>query len=77
MESPSEGVGESDGDGDGLDAQVLKHLDGRSLVLVDDDSFGVQHQDVHGEPFGGHPQWVTCVGRNKRLILDWSGGFYK
>lgn len=32
-------------------------LDG-SLVSIHHDALLIQHQDVHGQPLGGHPEWM-------------------
>lgn len=30
------------------------------FIGVNHDPLLIQHQDIHGQPFGGHPQWVVC-----------------
>lgn len=45
--------------------QTLKHLLDGEFVGVDHDALLVQHQDVHGQPFGGHPQWVVYADKDR------------
>lgn len=37
----------------------LKHFLNGGFIGIDHDALVVQHQDIHGQPFGGHPQWVV------------------
>ena len=37
------------------------------FVGIDHDPLLVQHENVHGQPLGGHPQWVVCGGTQGEL----------
>lgn len=45
--------------------QTLKHLLNGAFVGVHHDALVIQHQDVHGQPFGGHPQWVVYADKDR------------
>ena len=48
--------------------QAFKHLMNGGFVCVDDDAFGIQHQHVHRQPLGRHPQWMVCKNKLKRIM---------
>lgn len=31
-----------------------------AFIGVNQDTLLIQHQHIHGQPFGGHPQWMIC-----------------
>ena len=66
MEAPAEWVGVAERHLDALDAQGLKHLDDGHLVAIDDDAFGVEHEHVHRQPLGRHPERMTWDRRPKK-----------
>lgn len=41
--------------------KTLKQLLNAAFIGVNHNTLLIQHQDVHGQPFGGHPQWVVCT----------------
>lgn len=44
------------------------------LVRVNHNTVLTQHQDVHGQPFGGHPQWVVYIERERGGIFKETAG---
>lgn len=48
--------------------KIFKHFLNGSLISVHHDTFLVQHQDVHGQPLGGHPEWVIYDKSNCYII---------
>lgn len=41
--------------------KTLKQLLNAAFIGVNHNTLLIQHQDVHGQPFGGHPKWVVCI----------------
>lgn len=60
--------------------ETLKHLVNGAFVGVHHDALFIQHQDVHGQPLGGHPQRVVYTDKdrphfNRNLLICVSGSF--
>lgn len=49
--------------------EILKHFVNGAFIGVDHNALLVQHQDVHGQPFGGHPQRVVCTERESVVVF--------
>lgn len=45
--------------------EILKHFLNAAFIGVNHNTLLIQHQDVHGQPLGGHPQWVVCTERER------------
>lgn len=39
--------------------KTLKHFLNAAFVGLHHNTLVIQHQDIHGQPFRGHPQWVV------------------
>lgn len=69
MESAAERICEPNRNFDAFDAQTFEHFLDSGFVGVDDNALGVQHQDIHRQPLGGHPQRMV-VWHEWRRWLD-------
>ena len=54
---------------DALNAQLLKHLVNGFLLCFYHHPLGVQHEHIHGQPLGAHPERVAVRDH-------WSGDLY-
>lgn len=66
MESAAERICETNGDFDTFDAQALEHLVDGGLVSVDNNTLWIQHQHIHRQPFGRHPQGMIIRHERER-----------
>lgn len=50
--------------------KALKHFLNGAFIGVNHNTLLTQHQDVHGQPFGGHPQWVVYIGKEREGLFS-------
>jgi len=77
MESAAERICETNRNFDAFNSQAFEHLMNGGFVGVDDDAFGIQHQHVHRQPFGRHPQWMVIRHKRERGFDHGPAGLLK
>jgi len=77
MESAAKRICETNRHLDAFNSQAFEHLLNGVFIGVDDDPFWIQHQHVHRQPLGGHPQRVIIRHKRKRRFDNGPAGLLK
>ena len=59
VEAAAQGVGVAERHLDAFYAESFKHSNDRDFVAVDDHAFWIQHEYIHRQPLGRHPERMT------------------
>lgn len=51
--------------------KTLKHFLNGVFLGLHHNTLLIQHQDIHGQPFRGHPQRVVYRGKNDSVLFWW------